>query len=235
MKKVFLVIFSAVFGLFSWAEEILFQSDFSMKRELAGWTDVWQKNPPNAEMYKIVSDEEGGFLRMSEKMFGLSHGLSHPVIVNDKLRRITFRAVLRQPRNIPAGYQMAIALSSRATVARDAGQAFWKGRDSGVLVCGYTHNLQSPNYVAYQLEGRQIRTHRPFSPFGLLKRRDVWNTWTVCYDNEKKEIRFYNAPDSASPYVTLYKADLSGIVLSSLWIAAWGAEYRSITVSCEMK
>lgn len=235
MKTIAIIWIAGWISLLSGKEEILFQSNFAENREMKGWTDVRQNNPPEKMSYKTVVTEGCVILQTPKNLFGISHGLSRPVMIGSSLKRITLRVILRQPETVPAGWQMGIALSSRSTVARDAGQAFWKGRDSGILANGYVHSLQMPNFIACQVEGRQIRATRIRPPFGLLKQRGQWNVWTLIYDNEKKEILFYQDADASAPWVTLHKTDLSGVMLNSLWLGAWGTEYKNITVTCETK
>jgi len=217
--------------LFSGEASLLFQSDFALNTQLRGWVDVYQKSPPKfPDNYQVVTEEGKTFLQTGEVMFGLSHKLRQPIKVDDSISLIQIAVMLRQPKEF-TGHQLSIALSSRATVAADAGQAFWRLRDSGFIANGYIHNLQGSNFIAYQKEGRQTRSSRPIAPFGLLSAHDQWQEWILIYDHQQKQLKFYHEPAAATPYLRMYYCDLSNIELNSVWLGAWGTQYRNVTVS----
>ena len=215
-------------------ETVLFQSDFAKNPELKGWTDVHQKTPPDPKQYSVVTENGKTFLKTGKIMFGISHKLSRGITIDETVKKITLSATLFQPEG-SSGHPMGLALSSRMTVAADAGQAFWKLRDSGFQVQGYSHSLQTPNFLAYQVEGRQVKAMCPTAPFSLLSAREKWVEWKLVYDHEKKMIDFFNAEGQKDPYLTLYNVKLDGVMLNSVWIAAWGACYESVRVTAEMK
>ena len=215
-------------------ETVLFQSDFARNPELKGWTDVHQKTPPDPKQYSVVTGNGKTFLRTGKIMFGISHKLSRGINIGETVKKITLSVTLFQPEG-SSGHPLGLALSSRMTVAADAGQAFWKLRDSGFQVQGYSHSLQAPNFLAFQVEGRQVKAMRPTAPFNLLNAREKWIAWKLVYDHEKKQIEFFNAEGQTEPYLTLYNVKLDGVMLNSVWIAAWGACYESVRVTAEMK
>ncbi len=228
------VVLSAGCLTLSAEETVLFQSDFAKNPELKEWTDVHQKTPPDPKQYSVVTENGKTFLKTGKIMFGISHKLSRGITIGDTVKKITLSATLFQPEG-SSGHPLGLALSSRMTVAADAGQAFWKLRDSGFLAQGYSHSLQTPNFLACQVEGRQVKAMRPTAPFNLLTVREKWTTWTLVYDREKKQIDFFNAEGQTEPYLTLYNVKLDGVMLNSVWIAAWGACYESVRVTAEMK
>lgn len=233
MKTLSILIFCAATILVTAAEKTLFQSNFAENKSLQGWTDVHQKSPPKAEHYKIADIDGQAVLQTPMNQFGISHKLASPLKIDASVKSVTLKVTLRQPETTLAGYQIAIALSSRATTAADSGQAFWKGRDSGIIANGYIHNLQAPNFIAYQLEGERVRAPRPQPPFGVLSARNQWVVWTLKYDHVKKQLEFFNTADAAEPWISIHQADLTGIMLNTVWLGAWGTEYRDAAVSCE--
>ncbi|OQA86126.1 MAG: hypothetical protein BWY31_01461 [Lentisphaerae bacterium ADurb.Bin242] len=230
----FFAVISAGCLTLSAKETVLFQSDFAKNPELKGWTDVHQKTPPGPKQYSVVTENGKTFLKTAKIYFGISHKLSRGITIDDTVKRITLSATLFQPEG-SSGHPLGLALSSRMTVAADAGQAFWKLRDSGFQVQGYSHNLQTPNFLAYQVEGKQVKAMRPTAPFNLLTAREKWVTWTLVYDHEKKQIDFFNMEGQTEPYLTLYNVKLDGVMLNSVWIAAWGACYETVRVTAEVK
>ena len=155
MKKISSIVAAIIFCIVCQAEEtVLFQSRFDSADPVEGWLSVDQKKPDS----RYVSMETDGVkhLRTAPIYFGISHKLSKPVQINEKLKKVTLKAVLMQPEE-QKGRLISIALSSRDSVARDAGQAFWKLRDSGFMVQGYSYPIQSANALSYQVEGKKIR------------------------------------------------------------------------------
>ena len=214
--------------------EVLVDCDFSAGATTQGWTDVHQHTPPRGQDYVLATETDGTFLHTAPIYFGISHRLSRPLVLNDKLVKVTVQVTFRQPKE-HRGHPIGIALSSRETVARDAGQAFWKLRDSGFLVNGYSHSLLNANWLCWQRDGRQVRAPKAQSPHNLLLALDTWTTWTLVYDHCAHRLDFFADATASMPCHSLYGVGLDGVELNSVWISAWGAEYRSVKVTVESK
>ena len=215
------------------AEKVLFQSQFGSAEPLKGWMDVNKKTPDSAK-YKIISKDGVKCLETPPIYFGIAHRLSKPVLINDNLKKVTLKVTFMKP-EAQKGRLVTIALSSRNDVALDAGQAFWKLRDSGFLAAGYSYPIPAANYLIYQVEGKQIKSIKATAPHNLLPARNKWVTWTLVYDNTKKTIEFFNDDKAEKPFHTFYNVQIGGIELRTVWICCWGTIYKDIKVTCETK
>ena len=235
MKKTFIAMLLAAGFAFASnaAEKVLFQSQFGSDKPLAGWMDVNKKTPDSAK-YKIITKGGVKCLETPPIYFGISHRLSQPVLINDNLKKITLKVVLMKP-EAQKGRTVTIALSSRNDVALDAGQAFWKLRDSGFMASGYSYSVLSANALTYQVEGKQIKAPKATSPHNYIPARNKWITWTLVYDHAKKTIEFFNDEKAEKPFQTFYNVNIDGIELRTVWICSWGTLYKDVKVTCEMK
>ena len=215
------------------AEKVLFQSQFGSAKPLAGWMDV-KKKTPDAKTYKIIEKDGVKCLETPAIYFGIAHRLSQPVIINDKLKKITLKVTFMKP-EARKGRTVSIALTSRNDVALDAGQAFWKLRDSGFMAYGYSYSILHANYISYQVEGKQVKSPKATMPHNLLPARNKWVTWTLVYDNTKKTIDFFNDEKAEKPFWTFSNVKIDGIELRSVWICSWGTIYKDVKVTCETK
>lgn len=205
--------------------------------ELHGWFDVHKWNPknrtvntPKAEWYHMVTEDGQTFLKTEEVMFGISSLLKNPLLIDDSVVEIELTVTFRMPAK--NNHLAGIALSSRTSPAGSDGSPFWKGhKDSGIMAQGYQHSIQHANCIAFQKEGRRVFMSAPLPPFNLLQKTDDWVTWRLLYRHPEKILCFYRSLDEKTPFITQRQVDLSGIVLRSAWIAAWGAEYSEILVS----
>lgn len=213
-------------------QEILFKSDFAGNPAMNGWTDVDQKNPVQAK-FGTVTDFEGKKVWKSFKgLFGISHQLKRPVILDDKIKTVTVKVKFYFPHE-SNGRQVSFALTSRKSVAQDAGGPFWKLRDTGFEVRGYNHSVLAANYLAYQVEGKKVTAPKAIAPLNLLAKTNTWNVWTLVYDFQRKTIDFYNTEGAAEPAMTMYNVQLDGQALNAVWIASWGIIYESVEVTAE--
>ena len=233
MRSLCLSLLLSVVSILS-AETVLLECDFTQGSTTADWTDVHQHTPPDPEKYAVAHDGDGNFLRTAPVYFGISHRLARPLVLDDKVARLTVQVSFRQPRE-HRGHPIGIALSSRETVAKDAGQAFWKLRDSGFLVNGYSYSLLNANWLCWQRDGRQVRAPKAQTPHNLLLALDAWTTWTLVYDHGARRLDFFNDAGAKTPCHSLYGIGLDGVELNSVWISAWGAEYRYVKVTVESK
>ncbi len=215
------------------AEQVLFQSQFGSAEPMKGWMDV-NKKTPDSTKYRIIEKDGVKCLETPAIYFGIAHRLSKPVIVNDNLKKVTLKVTFMKP-EAQKGRTVTIALTSRNDVALDAGQAFWKLRDSGFMASGYSYSILSANYLTYQVEGKQIKSLKATAPHNLLPARNKWVTWTLVYDHTKKTIEFFNDDKAEKPFWTFYNVQIDGIELKSVWICSWGTIYKDIKVTCETK
>ena len=235
MKKTFFTLLLAVgiCAISNAAEQVLFQSQFGSTAPLKGWMDV-NKKTPDSSKYRIIEKDGIKCLETPVVYFGIAHRLSKPVIVNDNLKKVTLKVTFMKP-EAQKGRTVTIALTSRNDVALDAGQAFWKLRDSGFMASGYSYSILSANYLTYQVEGKQIKSLKATAPHNLLPARNKWVTWTLVYDHTKKTIEFFNDDKAEKPFWTFYNVQIDGIELKSVWICSWGTIYKDIKVTCETK
>lgn len=215
------------------AEQVLFQSQFGSAKPLAGWMDV-KKKTPDSSKYKIVLKDGVKCLETPPIYFGIAHRLSKPVLVNDKLKKVTLKVTFMKP-EAQKGRPVTIALTSRNDVALDAGQAFWKLRDSGFQATGYAYSILQANYLIYQVEGKQVKSLKATAPHNLLPARNKWTTWTLVYDHTKKSIEFFNNDKMEKPFWSFHDVQIDGIELKSVWVCCWGTIYKDIKVTCETK
>ena len=235
MKKTFFTLLLAVgiCAISNAAEQVLFQSQFGSAEPMKGWMDV-NKKTPDSSKYRIIEKDGIKCLETPVVYFGIAHRLSKPVIVNDNLKKVTLKVTFMKP-EAQKGRTVTIALTSRNDVALDAGQAFWKLRDSGFMASGYSYSILSANYLTYQVEGKQIKSLKATAPHNLLPARNKWVTWTLVYDHTKKTIEFFNDDKAEKPFWTFYNVQIDGIELKSVWICSWGTIYKDIKVTCETK
>lgn len=215
------------------AEKVLFQSQFGSAEPLKGWMDV-KKKTPDSSKYRIIEKDGVKCLETPPIYFGIAHRLSQPVVINDNLKKVTLKVTLMKP-EAQKGRLVTIALTSRNDVALDAGQAFWKLRDSGFMASGYSYSIPAANYLIYQVEGKQVKSLKATSPHNLLPVRNKWVTWTLVYDHTKKTIEFFNDEKAETPFWTFYNVNIDGIELRSVWICSWGTIYKDVKVTCETK
>jgi hypothetical protein len=213
-------------------QEVLFKSDFAGNPSMNGWYDVDQKSPVQTK-FGAVTDFEGKKVWKSfYGLFGISHQLKRTVMFDDNLKTITLKVKFYQPHE-HRGQQVSFALTSRKTVAQDAGGAFWKLRDSGFIVRGYTYPIQSVNYLAFQVDGKQMIAPKAVKPLNLLAKTNTWTTWTLKYDHQRKVIDFYDSDGAALPAMTLYNVQMDGCGLNAVWLGSWGIIYESVEITAE--
>ena len=215
------------------AEKVLFQSQFGSAKPLAGWMDI-KKKTPDAKKYKIIEKDGVKCLETPAIYFGIAHRLSQPVIINDKLKKITLKVTFMKP-EAQKGRIVSIALTSRNDVALDAGQAFWKLRDSGFMAYGYSYSILAANHLMYQVEGKQVKSPKATTPHNLLPARNKWVTWTLVYDHTRKVIDFFNDEKAEKPFWSFYNVNIDNVELRSVWVCCWGTIYKDIKVTCETK
>lgn len=210
--------------------DCLFKSDFANNKKLNGWTDVHQKNPPNSEWYQIVKDSNGElYLKTREVLFGISHSLKSEIIVDDSLSEVQLLVIFRKPDLPLNGWPVTVALSSSETTAKDAGGPFWKGKDSGLLIIGSLYDKPEYNSINWQKEGVRVRMHPYRLPFNFLE-VGMWVEWRLVYRHQEKSLLFFHKQNDTLPFLVQHNVDLSGTVLSSVWIGAWGTEFKEISV-----
>jgi len=210
------------------SDELVFTSDFANNRGLKGWTDVHQNTPPNMEGYQVVAGDEV-YVKTPPVLFGISHRLGREIVIDSTIVDVMLTATLRKPET-DGGHQIGIALSSRDSTAQDAGGPFWKGRDSGFMANGYHHGIQKANFICWQVEGARTRLHPSREPFNLLTGTGEWVTWRLVYKHKEKELWFFRDASEQSPFMIQRNVDLTGVGLSSVWISAWGTEFKEVTV-----
>ena len=238
--KIILSILSVWFCSNIWGDvksegfELLFKSDFFHNKELNGWTDVHQKSPPNSEWYQVIDASDGeSFLRTKEILFGISHPLKREILIDDSILEVKLTVTFRKPLP-PKGWPVIIALSSSETTAQDAGGPFWKGKDSGIMVVGRHYNLQESNLISWQLEGERVLMHPFRKPFNFLE-AGKWTEWRLVYKHQEKELLFFHDRNDEKPFLIQHNVNLSGSMLSSVWISAWETEFKSVSVYCLQK
>ena len=234
MKKTFFaMLLAAGFAFASYAaEKVLYQSQFDSDKPFAGWMDI--KKKPLDNKYKIIDKDGVKCLETPVSYFGIAHRLSQPVLINDNLKKITLKVVLMKP-EAQKGRVVTVALSSRNDVALDAGQAFWKLRDSGFQASGYSFPILTANSLTYQVEGKQVKSPKATNPHNYIPARNKWVTWTLVYDTTKKTIEFFNDEKAEKPFQTFYNVNIDGIELRTVWLCCWGTLYKDVKVTCEMK
>ena len=224
------------------AEEILFQSDFKNNRDLKTWFDVGngyikgvpQTKPTKPLRYGKVVESNGEFiLQAGANSMGISHPLLKPVLVNDDLKSITLKIVFRQNPKSVSGIS-EFALTSRKQPAATNGSPFWKGRDSGVSMRGYSYSAQAPNFIYFRKEGSDSKKFRSTAPYNMFPRSVLksWTTVVITYDHEKKQLSY--SCDGVAPLV-YHNVDLKGVELNSCFVSYNNNEYKSIEVFCIKK
>lgn len=225
--------------IFSANGQILFQSDFTSEKPLAQWRDfsnsynssgVAVAHPPAPPKIARVIEENGEiFMRTEKTTFCLTHAFSKAVKVDSNLKRIVLEAVFRQKKENLYSVNSFI-LTSRSIPAADAGGAFWRGRDSGIGVSGYSGDAQMANRLFYRREGTDICMYKSVTPYSLFSAPGKWQLVRLCYDNVKKTLSF--ECDGREP-VVMRKVDLDGLELNSLAISCQNNDYKSVKVSRE--
>ena len=209
------------------SETTLLDVDFSAVENLAGWTDVSQKNPPNPNNYYV---KEGALATAPTEFFGLSHPLRKPLVISEDAGRIVVECTFLQPQE-SRGRTISVALTSRATTCPYNGGAFWPGKeDSGFLAAGNVYGIQSANHLSYMREGRQITAFAPRTPFNFISGTDnVW-TWRIVMDTAERSLRLFTSNDADKPAAEIYGVNLDGEELKALWVSSFGTRYFKIKV-----
>lgn len=210
-------------------EEILFQSDFGNNKTLRGWIDYKQKDPPGSHFCAVVFENGVNCLKMQKVETGISHPLKYSLRINDSIKNVTMHIELKSLSGL--GH---IALGTGESPDPNTGGAFQKRKDSGIYVNGFYKNEHRRNSIAYRLNGKEIIMGHPGeSQCRFLNALNDWVVWTLIYDNQKKQLRFYNTEKLATPKVTLYNVNLTGVELRSIWLSAQENCYKNIRVTCE--
>lgn len=225
---------AACFG----GEVKVFQSDFANNRDLKGWEDVWCQagtKKVRPDLYSVVEENGEVFYRVNKFqgkhiMFGLSHKLDKPITVDDNLLQIRVEVTLRKHKGNTA-LQAGFALSSLVRLEGNQGQAFWRGKDSGFLVMGNDYKEHvTGNKLSWQKDGAVSILHPPKKPCNFMTDLEKWLRWKVVYLHPEKELRFYRDAADETPFLVQRNVDLSGVVLQSVWLAAFGNEYKDVQV-----
>jgi len=245
IEKILFCLLTGSAAVLAAKEEILFQSDFINNKTLRGWADMGNASPPNVydensspkrkEDYQVVTEDGRTFLKTANIYFGISHKLSKPLTVDDSLRKLAVSVTLFKEKK-HTGSPPMIVLGSRKTVVWNSGQAFEPEKDSGIYMLCYGENSQLINYIGYRVNGREvIRSSPPNAPYAMLPGHDQWVTVTLVYDNERKQLLFYNSKSPSKPLARLYNVKMEGVEFNSIWLPAWAARYENIRVTAEMK
>lgn len=240
MKKI-LVALSVCSAVVLGAEEVLYRSDFQGKKDLEGWFDmesgykngVPQRKPTKPLSHcKLIEANGEVFLKGGQTPRGITHKFSKPLLVNDNLESVTMKVVMRQtPKH--GTTLIEIALTSRIQPAAD-GSAFWRGRDNGIAIRGYSSDVKKANFIYWRKDGSDNKKYRAVRPYNLFP-KSVLTEWTACsltYDHEQKKMTF--SCDGMEPLI-YHNVDLSGMVLNSLFVNQQNHEYKSIEVTCKRK
>ena len=242
MKKLFLALTACSAVSLLAAEEILFQSNFKDNRDLKTWFDVGngyiqgvpQAKPTKPLTYGKTVEENGEvILKAGANSMGMSHLFSKPVLVDDNLKSITLKIVFRQSPKSASGVS-EFALTGRKQPAATNGSPFWKGRDSGVSIRGYSYSAQAPNFIYFRKDGADCKKYRSTAPYNMFPRSVLksWTTVVLTYDHEKKQLSY--SCDGVAPLI-YHNVDLKGIELNSCFVSYNNNDYKSIEVFCEKK
>lgn len=242
MKKFITAAAFSAAVILSAAEQTLFKSDFKNNRDMKGWYDFHNSyyhgtplSKPKAPLrYSKVAEKNGEFILQAGKTpTVLTHPFSKPVLVDDSLKSITMKITLRQtPKSGTTLIEMG--LTSRLQPAALHGYGFWKGRDSGVALRGYTTDAHAPNYIYWRKEGGDNKKFRSTRPFNLFPKKILtqWVNCSMTYDHEKKTLSFIC--EGMEPFI-YHNVDLKGVQLNSFFINQNVNEYKSIEVICIKK
>lgn len=241
MKKILITLSICTAAILSAGEEVLYKSNFQGSKELKGWFDLESsyknsvplKKPSKPLSHAKLTEANGEvFLKGGKTPRGLLHNFSKPVLVDDNLKRITLKVVMRQtPKHRTT--LIDVALTSRIQTAAN-GDAFWRGRDSGVALRGYTSSVQHVNYIYWRKDGTDTKKYRAAKPFNLFPKTMLtkWTAFSLTYDHEKKQIIF--TCEGTEPLI-YQNVDLKGMELNSLFVNQHSHDYKSIEVTCEKK
>ena len=242
MKKLFTTTVFCAAVFLSAAEQTLFKSDFKKDRDLKGWYDThnsyYQGTPLSKPKSKLrfskVVEKNGEFILQGGKShMVLTHPLAKPILVNDNLKSITLKITMRQnPKSRTTLIEMG--LTSRLQPAALDGSGFWRGRDSGVALRGYTTDAQAPNFIYWRKEGGDNKKFRSTRPYNLFPKKTLtqWINCSMTYDHEKKTLSFHCEGQQPLIY---HNVDLKGVQLNSFFINQNSNEYKDIEVTCITK
>jgi hypothetical protein len=242
MKSLLFTLSACALFFLSAGEEILFQSNFKENRELKNWFDVgngYIKGVPQPKPVKQLKSaktvESSGevILQTTSTFMGITHKFSKPVLVDDNLKSITLKVVFHQNPKYKSSVT-EFALTSRIQPALTNGGPFWRGRDSGISIRGYSYSSQAPNFIYWRKEGSDNKKFHSTAPYNMFPVSVVknWTTAVLSYDHEKKILSFQC--DSAKPFI-YHNVDLKGIELNSCFVSCNMNEYKSIEVLCVKK
>lgn len=242
MKKITIALaLCAVFSLTA-AEQVLYKSDFKNDKSLTGWFDVKngytsgvpQKKPTKALTLSKVMEVKGEtFLKGGANFMGITHPFAKPILVDDNLKSITLKMVMRQtPKSTYSLIEMAF--TSRLQPAATNGGPFWRGRDSGIAARGYSYPIQAPNFIYWRKDGGDNKKFRSTKPYNLVPKKILtqWVTCVLTYNHEKKMVTF-DCDDMQT--LVYHNVDLKGVELKSFFINQNSNEYKSIEVFCVTK
>lgn len=242
MKKLITILTAlTAVSLFA-AEEVLFNSNFEKNKTLKGWFEVQNgynqgvprrtpARPPISA--KVITTNGETYMKAGRTAMSMTHPFSKPVVVNDSLKRIAMKVVLRQtPKS--GTTLIRLSMTSRLQPAATDGGPFWRGRDSGVAIQGYTYNAFAPNFIYWRMNGGDNKKYPAVRPYNLFPKSTLtkWTTCSLIYDHEKKTFTF--ECEGKKPLI-YHNVDLKGVVLNAACINMNHNEYKSIVVTCEKK
>lgn len=242
MKKIF-ALGSFLFLFACVADEAFFQSDFVADPALKNWRDAWWQNAGSKvrkEAYEVVTENGETYLR-SKKMDGkyIFSGIQSPLkkdlVVDDKVKEIRMSVVLRK-RKGHISYMPSFALTSNTAPDSSRGMPFRRGNDSGFQVTGNDYNYHfAGNYLSWQKNGDDVTFLAPKKPCNFLTALEKWITWTLVYDNQAKELRFFRNEGDKEPFLVQRNVNLNGTTLKAVWLIALCTEYKDVKVTVSYK
>jgi len=103
------------------------------------------------------------------------------------------------------------------------------------MASGYHYNIQSSNFICWQLEGRRVIMYPSRKPFNFLTEAGKWIEWRLIYNHKEKTLSFFHDSTDETAFLVQRNVDLSNVAINSIWISAWGTEFKDVSVHCLKK
>ena len=229
--KWFLILILGFCASVMFGAEIISDYSFSNVEDLKTWQTAAGASIPDsgklASFYTLEMEEGLPFLR-TKSTFGILAKLKKDITIDEKTEYVEVSVLMRKPANTAT--LAAFALTSRVKYQEGA---FTRARDSGFGIKGYQYSNQSANCIYWRRDGEMNVFNSPREPFGLLDaetgKKSGWFEWKLIYDHRGHTLSFYRK-DETKPFIIQRNVDLTGIVLSGVWLHSDGLEYQKAIV-----